>query len=141
MGEDQSVERKKLPPILDEFRTALEEEIEAASRNSALSAIPLIDGKLIRKAAKSFQYAFKLETVLNTPGDTPGELVVPDRPRIPVTIVSIEGLRVVVSVEENLTDFVPKAWLRTDLSYLMKKLVQRIEDKKRCPESIRDSFP
>lgn len=125
----QTVERIQLPNLLDDFRTALEEEIDAASRNSSSSAIPLIDGKLVGKAAQSFQYAFKLETVLNTPGDTPGELVIPHRPRVPLTIVSIEGLKVVVSVEENLSGFVPKAWLRTDLSFLMKKLVSRIEDK------------
>lgn len=126
---NQTIERKELPHPLDEFRTALEEEVGAASRNSSSSAIPLTDGKLIGKAAKSFQYAFKLENLLNTPEDSPGELALPGHSKVAATIVSIKGTRVVISVEENLDDFVPKAWLQTDLSFLMKKLIRRIEDK------------
>ena len=45
-----------------------------------------------------------------------------------VTIVSTEGLRIVISVENDLGEFVPEARLQTDLVILMRKLIERIEN-------------
>jgi Cdc6-like AAA superfamily ATPase len=113
--------------ILNEFRVALREEINAARRASSSSAVPLNNGHKISESAGEFQYAFLLESVLNLPDGTPCNLIVPERPPIEAAIVSSEGLRLVLSLKNNLDKFVPSARLQTDLTILMQKLIERID--------------
>jgi hypothetical protein len=117
-----------LPPLLDEFRTALQDEIEVAKRNASNSAIPLSNGHKVGQQGSAFQYAFQIDSVLNTPDDTPGDLIVPGKAPMGVNIVSVEGLRIVISVETDLGNFVPSARLQTNLTILMRKLIERIEN-------------
>jgi len=117
-----------LPPLLDEFRTALQDEIEVAKRNSSNSAIPLSNGHKVAEQGSAHQYAFLIDSVLNTPDGAPGDLIVPGKAPIEATIVSAEGLRIVISVETDLGKFVPVARLQTNLTILMRKLIERIED-------------
>ena len=117
-----------LPPLLDEFRRALQDEIEVAKRNASNSAIPLNNGHKVGEQGSAHQYAFLIDSVLNTPDGAPGDLIVPCKAPMEATIVSVEGLRIVVSVESNLGKFVPSARLQTNLTILMRKLIQRIED-------------
>ena len=118
---------KLLPRLLDEFRTALQDEIEVAKRNASSSAIPLSNGHKVGQQGSAFQYAFLIDSVLNTPDGAPGDLVIPGRAPMEVTIVSAEGLRLVISVETDLGKFVPSARLQTNLTLLMRKLIERIE--------------
>lgn len=117
-----------LPPLLVEFRTALQDEIEVAKRNASNSSIPLSNGHLVGQQGNAFQYAFQIDSVLNTPDGAPGDLVVPGKAPMGATIVSAEGLRIVISVEINLGKFVPSARLQTNLTILMRKLIERIEN-------------
>ncbi len=117
-----------LSPLLDEFRSALQDEIEVASRNTSHNAIPLRNGHKISGRGSAHQYAFLIDSVLNTPDGAPGDLKIPGKAPIGVTILSVEGLRIVVSVESDLGKFVPNARLQTNLTILMRKLIQRIED-------------
>lgn len=119
---------KPLPPLLDEFRTALQDEIEVAKQNASSSAIPLSNGHKVGQQGSAFQYAFLIDSVLNTPDGAPGDLVVPGKAPTEVTIVSAEGLRLVISVETDLGKFVPSARLQTNLTILMRKLIERIEN-------------
>lgn len=120
--------QKPLPPLLDEFRSALRDEIEVAKRNASSSAIPLSNGHKVGEQGNAHQYAFLIDTVLNTPDGAPGNLIVPGRTPIEVTIVSVEGLRLVISVETDLGKFVPMARLQTNLTLLLRKLIERIEN-------------
>ncbi|MGB7061935.1 MAG: AAA domain-containing protein [Candidatus Zixiibacteriota bacterium] len=120
--------RKPLPPLLDEFRAALQDEIQVAKRHASNSAIPLSNGHKVGQQAGAHQYAFLIDTILNTPDGAPGDLIVPGKPPIEVTVVSVEGLRIVISVENDLGKFVPTARLQTNLTILMRKLIDRIED-------------
>lgn len=120
--------QKPLPPLLDEFRSALRDEIEVAKRNASSSAIPLSNGHKVGEQGNAHQYAFLIDTVLNTPDGAPGNLIVPGRTPMEVTIVSVEGLRLVISVETDLGKFVPMARLQTNLTLLLRKLVERIEN-------------
>ena len=56
---------------------ALREEIDAARRSAAASGIQLLDGRRLGQAAGSTQYAFRVESALNLPDDSPGDLHVP----------------------------------------------------------------
>lgn len=113
--------------ILDEFRAALEDEIEAARRNEAGSAVPLVNGRRIAQVGGSYQYIFDIENILNLPGDAPGELRVPGRPPEGVTVVSVEGMAITLSVPADLGTVVPHARLQSNMALLMRKLIQRIE--------------
>lgn len=117
----------QLPPLLEEFRLALEDEIEVAKRNSSNSAIPLSNGQRISQQGSSYQYAFSVDSVLNTPDGAPGDLVIPGKAPLGVSIIHVEGLRIVISVEADLGMFVPTARLQTNLTILMRKLIERIE--------------
>lgn len=116
-----------MPPLLEEFRTALRDEIEVAKRNSASSAIPLSNGHRVAHLGSAFQYAFMIDSVLNAPDGAPGDLIVPGKAPLQVTIVSVEGLRIVISLEYDLGKYVPIARLQTNLTILMRKLIERIE--------------
>lgn len=117
----------ELVGVLDEFRTALREEIDAARRVAAGSGIQLLNGRLIGQAADAYQYAFTLESVLNLPDDLPGELRVPGRRPVDATIVSLEGVSITISVSEPLGDFIAHASLQSDLTMLLRILIERIE--------------
>ncbi len=120
-------DRVELEGVLAEFRTALEEEINAARVFESSNAVDLMNGRRIAKIGKNYQYLFEIENALNLPGDTPGDLIVPGNPPLNVIIVSIEGLAITVSVSADLGSFVASARLKSNLTYLMKKLIERIE--------------
>ena len=117
----------RLDGVLDEFRTALQEEIQAARVFEYSNAVQLKNGRRIAKIGKNFQYLFEIENALNLPDDTPGDLLIPDNPPINVMIVSIEGLVITVSMPEDIGSFVPIARLKSNLTYLLIRLIERIE--------------
>ena len=73
-----------------------------------------------------YQYSFTVDSILNVPGDAPGDLIITGQ-RLPVVIVSTEGLTITLSVGIDLGEFVPNARLQTDLTFLLRKLIERVE--------------
>ena len=138
MIETNEAKEVYLEGILSEFRTALLKEIDTASANSSTSAIPLVNGRLIAQIGGSYQYLFDMDNALNLPGDTPGDLYVPNRSPIEVAVISIDGMAITLSVPENLGKFVPVAKLQSDLAFLMRKLIGRIEAKANIPNPVGD---
>jgi len=127
MKESINEEQVHLPPLLDEFRSVLQDEIEFAKRNASSNSVPLSNGHKVGQQGSAFQYAFLIDTVLNTPDGAPCDFVVTGHKPIAATIVSTEGLRIVISIEIDLGQFVPLARLQTNLTILMRKLIERIE--------------
>lgn len=125
-------------PILSEFRIALLQEIDAIKRSASSSAVPLVNGRRVAQLGKCHQYAFEIENALNLPGDTPGDLHVPGYRPIEVVIVSVIGMTVTLSIPENLGKFVPSARLESNLAFLMRKLINRIETKARISNPVGD---
>lgn len=123
----------QLTGVLAEFRSALYAEIKAAQRQASSNAIPLSNGERIGKVGHILQYRFTVDSFLNLPGDMPGDLIIPGIAPIPITLVGIDGLNVVLSVEVNLPKFIPQASLRTNLTYLLRSLIERIEDMSEKP--------
>ncbi len=128
MSSERNDESPVLPPLLEEFRAALQDEIEVAKRNSSSSTVPLTNGHKVASLGSAYQYAFLIDSVLNMPDGAPGDLVVPGKAPLMATIVAIEGLRIVISVETDLGNFIPTARLQTNLTILMRKLIERIEN-------------
>ena len=124
-GEKKEVKLYGLPA---EFRTALREELEAARRTSASGAIQLVNGRRIAQVGGAYQYLFLVESALSAPDDSPGDLYVPGAKPVDTTIISVDGLAVTLSVPADLGAFVPRAALQSDLTHLLRKLIERIEE-------------
>ena len=134
--ESEDARQPEVPLIgrLAEFRTALQEEIEAARRTSQTNSVPLVNGRRIAQVGAGFHYLFSVESVLNLPGsaqslpgDTPGDLYLPDRPPLEVTVVSTDGMSITLSLPVDIGSRIEKARLQSNLAQLMRKLIQRIE--------------
>jgi len=134
--DSDETEEVKLDGVLAEFRTALEEEIQAARAFESSNAVELKNGRRIANIGKNYQYLFEIENALNLPGDTPGDLYIPGSPPIDAIIVSIEGLSITFSIPEDIGSFVPIARMKSNLSYLMKKLIERIEGYANKPNAV-----
>ena len=87
--------------LIREFREALEAEIEAAKQDASARAVLLLDGRSVGKVGFGFQYVFRVESALQLPDDSPADLTVGGK-TMEAAIVSIEGLRVTLSVGEDL---------------------------------------
>ncbi len=124
--------------LLSEFCIALREEINAVRKNAASTAVPLVNGKRIAHLGSSYQYVFEIENVLNLPGDTPGDLYVPNYKPLEISVISIDGLTITLSVPIDLGLFVPTARLQSNLVHLMRKLIERIQDKDGQPNPSGD---
>ncbi len=118
----------KLYGFRAEFRTALREELEAARRASTSGAIQLVNGRRIAQVGGAYQYLFLVESALNAPDDSPGDLYVPGAKPVDTTIISVDGLAVTLSVPARSGAFVPRAALQSDLTHLLRKLIERIEE-------------
>jgi hypothetical protein len=127
-----------LSGVRAEFRTALRAEIEAAERAAATAAIPLVDGRKIGRLADAFQYAFGAEAAINAPGDCSGELSVAGLPPVAAVVIAVEGLDLTLSVPQDLGGRVPRAVLRIDLVFPLRRLIARIEDTGRKPNPAGD---
>jgi DNA polymerase III delta prime subunit len=123
---------------LAEFRIALLQEIDAASRQEASSAVPLANGRRIGQVGGSFQYIFDIESSLNLPGDAPGDLLIPGRSPIEVVVVAVDGMVITLGVPEDLGPAVPSARLQSNLALLMRRLIARIEEKAEIPNPTGD---
>lgn len=117
-----------LDGVMAEFREALNDEIEAATRSAASAAVPLINGKRIGLVGTFTHYAFTVESALMLTTDAQGDLRIQGRAPVAASVISIEGLAVTVSVSEDLGPFVPFARLQSDMVYLLRSLIRRIED-------------
>jgi hypothetical protein len=113
---------------LEEFRFALREEIKSAKRGSYNQAIQLSSGRRISKVGKSNQYIFNLRSPMQFLGDTPGKLYIENMAPIDVTIVAVDGMSIIISSSLDKGDFIGKARLSSDLTYLLEKLIGRIEE-------------
>jgi len=125
-----------LTGVLEEFRTALRNEIEAARRHESSSAVFLINGRRIAQVGSNYQYVFDVENLLNLPGDAPGDLYVPGRSPLDVIIISVDGMAITLSAPEDLGPVVPSARLQSNLAHLMRKLIERIEALANTPNPV-----
>ncbi|QIF04265.1 AAA domain-containing protein [Roseimicrobium sp. ORNL1] len=122
-----------MPEYLQEFKVALREEIEAAKKNLASTAVLLSQGKLIAPIGSSFHYEFQTQRQLRVPPDTPGELRLDSGQNVNVIIVESTETEVTLDVPVNFGRIVPNAKLITNLTMLLEKLISRIEEKGETP--------
>lgn len=116
-----------MPEILLEFCIALEDEIKAIKIKASSSSVHLSNGKRIGTHGDQWQYVFNIEDTLNQPDDSPIQLSIPGKTPIEAIIISIEYPCVSISINQDIGEFIPFATLRSDMSILLRKLINRIE--------------
>lgn len=135
-GDVEKVQEVELVGVRAEFREALREEIDAATRAASAAGVALVNGRKVGRAGEAFQYAFSVENALSVPDDAPGDLYVPALGRrFDAVVMSVQGLAVRVSVNQDLGDFVAQAKLTSNLAHLMRRLIERIEDSRDEPNA------
>lgn len=112
---------------LSEFRHALNAEIETI-RKSVLSSLLIRNGHRVSKEDGWFKYRFYVEYSGSIPPDTPCTLIF-EKERYDVTVVSYEETFITILTKTDLGGTIPKAQLENGSIVLMKKLIERLEQK------------
>jgi hypothetical protein len=120
-------ESGRLSPLLEEFQDILLHEINTPKEKPSNDDILLSNGSRVSQRGDSFHYEFLVESVFNSVDDIPDVLVISGHPPLEATVVSTEGHHVVVSLEKDLGQFIPTAYLQTDVSMTMRRLIERLE--------------
>ena len=116
----------KLPELLDEFRIALNKEIETIKKGGQSSS-QLYGGKLIPSNTTDFWYTFNIEYMPDLPADTPCKLTVGNE-HFDVTVIRLDDNTITISSVNKLPDNIGRAKLDNGSTVLMERLIKRIED-------------
>ena len=131
--------------IFLEFKTALQEEIEAIRRNGFAPSFHLKNGRFTSRIGRRFHYTFKMETPLDLFWDAPGDLYLPDRPPLGITLLSTSGLTLTVSLPEHMGDLIQSARVHYNLPELLLKWIERLDQFRDRPnpagERVRGALP
>ncbi len=107
------------------YITALQNEIEAL-RNYSSRNYSLVNGKSLGRADTEFLYEFRLEDETRIVEDMPVEIEVAGD-ITHGTVVSVDGDRIVILLQNDLGDGVEQATLRTAPFFLLEQLIDRLE--------------
>jgi hypothetical protein len=115
-----------LPEQLNNFRKALEDEIEEI-RKSGLSSTIVYSGRRINNKGKEYWYRFEISYAPTLPADTPCKLII-GNDQYDVTVISFEEKSLIVSSDVALPETIGKARLENGTTVLMERLIQCIEN-------------
>lgn len=130
--ESSTSEKLPLPAPLQEFREALEAEIEEGRKSGTTDRFALEDG---RRAYQHSGYTFyrftisslALSNLARLPADVPIDLYV-ESDRYDALMVSVEEISLTVALKRDLGSFIAHAQLQWDLSKLLERLIYRLEE-------------
>lgn len=126
LDKQYSPERIELNGILEEFRDALEEEIDQIKKKGQSSSL-LYAGRRIESHGGEHWYCFNTEYVPSLPADTPCKLLI-GKDQFDVTVISFEENSIIVSSKTPLPDTIGKARLENGSTVLMECLIKCIEE-------------
>jgi len=121
----ENIERIELKGFLSEFRTALEEEIDAI-KNGGLSSTLLYAGQQLESHSMDFWYRFRVEYMPSLPADTPCKLLI-GKEQFDVTVISCEEDNIIISSKVFLPNTLGKVRLENGATVLMERLIDCIE--------------
>ena len=121
-----------------EFRDALEAEARAIRAGSGGNAVVLRQGRRILHGAGLHHYAFQVDFPQRLPVDAPAKLVIDGRAPVDVIVAEVKGLSVTVVSPDDLGQTIAGASLQTDMSYLLERLITRLEEAAEQPNGIGD---
>ena len=114
-------------PIIQEFILALEQEIDAIKRGKGGSIVKVFNGRFLREVSGLFVYVFHLENFLAVLDDSPAEIRIGGN-TFQAQVLSSQGLEVEIGIERSCGQFIPEAWLQTNLWYLLELLKKKFAE-------------
>ncbi|MBX5442154.1 MAG: AAA family ATPase [Solirubrobacteraceae bacterium] len=117
--------------LIDEFRQALADELDAARRGPAADPVPLVDGRRVARVGERTRYRFTAERELprTLTQDADVQLHLDDR-NVRSTVVRVEGLDITLATEEDLGARIERAALAWDPTFLLEKLSKRLRERR-----------
>jgi broad-specificity NMP kinase/DNA-directed RNA polymerase subunit RPC12/RpoP len=113
--------------LLQEFKEALAQEIEHIKKTGGDSKFILRDGSLVNDYGGKFIYEFITDVPIEIDDDTPVNIKYGDK-SINGSIISINGLKVLVNLDENIGNKIPEIIIIVSPYYLLEILQERIDD-------------
>jgi len=92
------------------------------------NAVVLRQGRRVLHGAGLHHYAFQVDFPQRLPVDAPAKLVTEGRAPINVTIAEVKGLSITVVSPDDLGQTIGSASLQTDMSFLLERLITRLEE-------------
>jgi hypothetical protein len=135
---ETDVDRVELHGVLAEFRDALEAEARAVRSGSAGNAVVVRQGRRILHGAGLHHYAFQVDFPQRLPIDAPAKLVIEGRAPVEVIVAEVAGLSITVVSPDDLGQTIADASLQTDMSFLLERLISRLEEAADQPNQIGD---
>jgi hypothetical protein len=113
--------------LLQEFKEALAQEIEHIKKTGGDSKFILRDGSLVNDYGRKFIYEFITDVPIEIDDDTPVNIKYGDK-SINGSIISVNGLKVLVNLDENIGNKVSEIIIIVSPYYLLEILQERIDD-------------
>jgi hypothetical protein len=129
-------DRVELDGVLAAFRDALDAEARAVRSGSGGNAVLLRQGRRVLHGAGLHHYAFQVDFPQRLPVDAPAKLVIEGRAPINVTIAEVKGLSITVVSPDDLGQTIGSASLQTDMSFLLERLITRLEETADTPNVV-----
>ncbi|MEC9205689.1 MAG: AAA domain-containing protein [Pseudomonadota bacterium] len=117
----------KIDPAFIKMGEALEIEIDCVKKTAIENSIEITNGNLQDHVANEYIYSFKLDDSLLLNEETPIEFIVGEN-TYTGSIVSIIGRDIRISINENLGKEIAHASIKTNNSFLLERLKDRLEN-------------
>ncbi len=122
--------------LIKEFIEAIEIEIKTIrKKNKGPINYKIFDGEMTQVSRNKFVYTFTSEEPIEIEEDTPIQIKVGDK-KIDGNIMAISGLKILISIEENIGHSVKQAILIADPTFLLRKLIERLKTNHNLPANL-----
>jgi ssDNA-binding Zn-finger/Zn-ribbon topoisomerase 1 len=123
--------------LLEEFRTALQEEIDYIKEKGGDSKFVLRNGQLVDSYGGKFIYEFITETPIELDEDTPINIKYGTE-SVSGSIININGLKVLLGLNKDIGSKVTEITITASAYFLLERLQERISDieSKKLPFNI-----
>lgn len=120
----KQIEQVQLIGFLDEFRSAIKDEIEEIKK-SGQSSVLLKEGHRLYTSS-GFWYEFKIDYLPNIPADTPCKLTIGNED-YDVTVIAFDDNNLTIETKDELPNTIAEAKLENGTMVLLELLIKRIE--------------
>ncbi len=125
MTDGKIIEENNTDPVFEKFNESLDIEIDVSKQRSYELGIDITSGFLKDHIAGEYIYTFRIEDTLSLKEDTPVELVIGEH-IYNGSIVSLVEKEIRISINDNIGDKINNALIKTDNSFLLKRLKERL---------------
>lgn len=111
--------------LVENFVTAINDEIKAIEKRGATKNIVLKNGEFIEKIQQGYIYQFEIDKRFPFIDDTPAELVIGNK-SYKATLVQAKEFSIIISLKEEIRENFPVAFIKIDTTIIWKKLIESL---------------